>query len=36
MLISATFSVVFFTLLVQGLSIEHLVRRLKLRELRTA
>jgi monovalent cation:H+ antiporter, CPA1 family len=36
MLISATFSVVFFTILVQGLSIEHLVRRLKLRELRTA
>jgi monovalent cation:H+ antiporter, CPA1 family len=32
MLISATFSVVLFTILVQGLSIETLVRRLKIRE----
>ena len=34
MLVSATFSVVFFTILVQGLSMEHLVRRLKLQEAR--
>jgi CPA1 family monovalent cation:H+ antiporter len=32
MLVSATFSVVLFTILVQGISMEHLVRRLKLRE----
>jgi CPA1 family monovalent cation:H+ antiporter len=32
MLVSATISVVIFTILVQGISMEHLVRRLKLRE----
>jgi monovalent cation:H+ antiporter, CPA1 family len=36
MLLAAVFSVVLFTILVQGLSIEHLVRRLKLREPREA
>ncbi|HVA26411.1 MAG TPA: cation:proton antiporter [Chloroflexota bacterium] len=32
MLLAAVFSVVLFTILVQGVSMEHLVRRLKLRE----
>jgi CPA1 family monovalent cation:H+ antiporter len=36
MLVSATFSVVFFTIVVQGISMEHLVRRLKLREVQAA
>jgi CPA1 family monovalent cation:H+ antiporter len=34
MLLSATFSVVLFTIVIQGVSMEHLVRRLKLREAR--
>jgi CPA1 family monovalent cation:H+ antiporter len=32
MLVSATFAVVLFTILVQGISMEPLVRRLKLRQ----
>ncbi|HEY8694241.1 MAG TPA: cation:proton antiporter [Chloroflexota bacterium] len=36
MLLAAVFSVVLFTILVQGMSMEHLVRRLKLREPRQA